>query len=151
LLYKATRDEFLASRFHQLCDDKGPTMTVVKSTEGWMFGGFTTQSWKGDHVYKTDPQAFMFTLTNPHNIPATKFSIKDDKHHLAINANQHYGPLFGVGHDLIIRDNSNKDTEWPSYTDFPGSYQDTTGKGNTLFTGSKDFTSLDIEVYTLTK
>jgi len=148
LIYKATRSGFSASTFHQLCDDKGATMTVIKSSEGWMFGGFTTQSWSGNPVWKKDPQAFIFTLTNPHNIPATKFSIKDGEQQHAIYVHGGYGPTFGLGHDIHIINNSNTNTN--SHTN-PHSYHDTTGKGITLFTGSRHFTSWDIEVYTIIK
>ena len=44
LLYRASRDGWAASNFHACCDNKGPTVTVVKSGES-IFGGFTEQSW----------------------------------------------------------------------------------------------------------
>ena len=45
LLYKASEHENKSRLFHECCDDKGPTLTIIKSTEGWIFGGYTTQSW----------------------------------------------------------------------------------------------------------
>jgi len=150
LLYKASRDGFSASTFHQLCDDKGGTMTIIKSRGGWLFGGFTAQSWKSstsNYEFKNDPQAFIFTLTNPHNIPSTKFIIKDQKR--AICAFRLWGPRFGGGADIHVDGNSNITSN--SYTTFPTSYMDTTSKGKTLFTGSLHFTTADIEVYALLK
>ena len=44
LLYRASRDGFAAECFHSRCDNKGPTVTIVKSGE-YIFGGFTEQSW----------------------------------------------------------------------------------------------------------
>ena len=44
LLFRASRDGFAASAFHSKCDNKGPTITVVKSGEN-IFGGFTEQAW----------------------------------------------------------------------------------------------------------
>ena len=41
LLFRASRDGFAASAFHSKCDNKGPTMTVVKSGGRNIFGGFT--------------------------------------------------------------------------------------------------------------
>ena len=32
LLYKASRDGFSAEKFHELCDHKGPTLTIYKSS-----------------------------------------------------------------------------------------------------------------------
>ena len=45
LLFRASRDGFDASAFHSKCDNKGPTITVVKSGEN-SFGGFTETAWK---------------------------------------------------------------------------------------------------------
>ena len=44
LLFRASRDGFAASAFHSTCDNKGPTITVVKSG-GNIFGGFTENAW----------------------------------------------------------------------------------------------------------
>ena len=46
LLYRASRDGWSSSDFHRLCDDKGPTITVVKVGKN-VFGGYTEQSWDG--------------------------------------------------------------------------------------------------------
>ena len=45
LLFRASRDGFAAATFHSRCDNKGPTVTIVKSGKN-VFGGFTEQSWK---------------------------------------------------------------------------------------------------------
>ena len=44
LLFRASRDGFAASAFHSKCDNKGPTITVVKSG-GNIFGGFAENAW----------------------------------------------------------------------------------------------------------
>ena len=44
LLFRASRDGFAATAFHSKCDNKGPTVTFVKS-ENNIFGGFTEVSW----------------------------------------------------------------------------------------------------------
>ena len=44
LLFRASRDGFAASEFHSKCDNKGPTVTVVKSGAN-IFGGFTEKPW----------------------------------------------------------------------------------------------------------
>ena len=44
LLFRASRNGFAASAFHSKCDNKGPTVTVVKSGAN-IFGGFTEKSW----------------------------------------------------------------------------------------------------------
>ena len=49
LLYRASEHGYTASSFHQYCDDQGPTLIVIKSSGGWIFGGYTTKSWKYHH------------------------------------------------------------------------------------------------------
>ena len=46
LLYRASRDGWAASNFHSCCDNKGPTVTVIKSGN-YIFGGYTEQHWDG--------------------------------------------------------------------------------------------------------
>ena len=50
LLYRASEHNFTAESFHKYCDDKGPTLILIKSNKGWIFGGYTTQSWTVDIV-----------------------------------------------------------------------------------------------------
>ena len=49
LLFRGSRDGFQAETFHSKCDNKGPTVTVVKSGN-YIFGGFTEISWNGKYV-----------------------------------------------------------------------------------------------------
>ena len=50
LLFQASRDGFAAEAFHSKCDNKGPTVTIVKSGE-FIFGGFTEVSWTSKIMY----------------------------------------------------------------------------------------------------
>ncbi len=152
LIYKATRDGFRAEDFHRCCDNKGPTITVIQSkNDNYLFGGYAEISWTGDGYLKKDPAAFLFTLTNPHGIPPSKFSGNPVEGwsvaHVADG-----GPYFGG----VVKDQnplidiglvSNADKR-NSTCSFPSSYLDTTGIGETLFTGTKNFMVKEIEVYT---
>ena len=51
LIYRTSEHGYTAKTFHEYCDDKGPTLVVIKSSEGWIFGGYTTQSWSGRCIY----------------------------------------------------------------------------------------------------
>ena len=52
LLYRASEHGYTAKSFHECCDNvKGPTLVIIKSSEGWIFGGYTTQSWSGMGIY----------------------------------------------------------------------------------------------------
>ena len=43
LLYRGTRDGFINEAFHSKCDDKGPTVFVVKLENNRRLGGFASQ------------------------------------------------------------------------------------------------------------
>ena len=51
LLYRASEHGYSAESFHEYCDAKGPTLVIIKSEGGWIFGGYTTQSWSGKSIY----------------------------------------------------------------------------------------------------
>ena len=44
LCWRTSRDGWSSSRFHSLCDEKGPTVTIVKVGK-YIFGGYTSLSW----------------------------------------------------------------------------------------------------------
>ena len=48
LCWRASRDGWDSSRFHSLCDEKGPTVTIVKVGK-YIFGGYTSLSWGKYH------------------------------------------------------------------------------------------------------
>ena len=46
LLYRSSEHGYTAESFHEYCDNvKGPTLIVINSSGGWIFGGYTTKSW----------------------------------------------------------------------------------------------------------
>ncbi len=40
LQYRASRDGWNASDYHRFCDDKGPTLTLIMTTNNVLCGGF---------------------------------------------------------------------------------------------------------------
>jgi hypothetical protein len=145
LLYRGTRDGFSASTFHRRCNGSGPTISVIKSSSGYIFGGYNPNSWTSSGNYQKASGSFLFSLTNAWSTSPTKFSWNRD--HGPCDRPR-YGPTFGDGHDLHISDACN--TNQCSYSHFPYSYQDTMGKGNNTFAGSKYFSVSEIEVFKLT-
>jgi len=144
LLYKASVDGYAASDFHRACDNKGPTLTLIRSKNGFVFGGYSVLPFDSTtNGYKNHSEGFIFTLSNPHNIPPTKYPRKQQST-FAIFSYSTYGPTFGNGHDIYVANNSNQNST--SYTNFPYAYEDSTGKGQNTFTGAKYFTTTDIEV-----
>ncbi|KAG0269644.1 BTB/POZ domain-containing protein 19, partial [Linnemannia exigua] len=55
LQYRASRDGFDAHNFHMSCDQRGPTLTVVRADNGTIFGGYNSSSWSShpSGVYST--------------------------------------------------------------------------------------------------
>jgi hypothetical protein len=62
LLYSGSTHGWKQSKFHELCDEKGPTITVMKSKAGRVFGGFAMQSWDSKTRWKADEKAFIYSI-----------------------------------------------------------------------------------------
>ncbi|KAL9655394.1 hypothetical protein ABK040_011235 [Willaertia magna] len=103
LLWQGTRDGFDANTFHTKCDDKGPTITIIKTGCGSIFGGYTSVNWNNNsNSYQTDSNAFLFSLHLPGRSIPYKFPISSTGN--AIFCNASYGPTFGGGQDLTVTD-----------------------------------------------
>ena len=44
-LYSTKKDGDNPSKFHEKCDGKNPTITIIKTKKGYRFGGYTTIPW----------------------------------------------------------------------------------------------------------
>jgi hypothetical protein len=128
-------------------------------TKGNVFGGFTPVKWespkwngklgKEDNRRKADYslRSFLFTLQNPHNIPARRFALKAEEKWRAIWCISDGGPYFG---HLAVSDTCNANTS--SWTSLGTVYTNDTGlDGITVFTGSKHFHAKEIEVFEITE
>ena len=139
LFYKATRDGFTLKDFQLKCYGKGKAWVIISDVKGNVFGGYTSIGWKGSYARVEDPASYVYTLVNPHGIPPTKYNPQENSLCIRDYGNIHFG------RDLYIVENSNSNNE--SYTNFPSYYIDTTGKGNTTFTGDLYFQIKEIEVW----
>jgi len=147
LIYRATQDGFDAAQFHSKCDHKSTTFIVIKSTSGYVFGGYTQQDWSGNYINKMDANAFLFSFINKENKPCV---IKCHQPANAICCYAAFGPRFGEGADLYICNNSNVSNE--SYSNLGGSYShpDFTygmNEAQSFLAGSYNFQTTEIEVY----
>ena len=61
LLLNTKKDGDLTSTFYQKCGNKCPTMLFVKTTNGDIFGGYTTQLWSKSG-FSADEKSFVFSL-----------------------------------------------------------------------------------------
>ena len=81
LLYRASRNGWAASNFHSCCDNKGPTVTVVKSGN-YIFGGYTEQHWDGKSYLKEPIVNWDRTIHNRkavRSLPLKHFDVLKDK------------------------------------------------------------------------
>ena len=146
LLYRGTRDGMSADIFHNKCNNKGPTISLFKNENGYIFGGYVSIDWTSYNNYKSAPDSFIFTLTNMYNISPTKFPNSDTRY--SIYDYSAYGPTFG-NHAIYIgfKNNSN-------HTYLPNSYTDVLGKGYSILKGDNNdfhFYLNEIEVFKLIK
>ena len=77
LLYRGSRDGMSGDAFHNRCNNKGPTISLIKNENGYIFGGYASIDWTSKGGYKSAPDSFIFTLTNKYNIEPTKFPNTD--------------------------------------------------------------------------
>jgi hypothetical protein len=124
LLYRASRDGFTASAFHSKCDGKANTVTIIKTNSNYVFGGYTAAKWGANNDYtQVDSSAFLFSLRRNGTSNNHKFQII--KAESAIFGWSVYGPTFGGGFDIYIKDRSN--IHAGSYSNLGNSYQCPTG------------------------
>ena len=90
LLYRMSRDGIEYSKFHNLCDNKGATITLIKLEDGNILGNYTPLSWDSTNIWKNDLNMFIFNLTE--NIKC----IKNNQDSYGIYCRSDYGPYAGV-------------------------------------------------------
>jgi hypothetical protein len=103
-IFRGSRDGFSSHTFHQKCDGKGPTIVIVKSEFGNIFGGFSPISWGKSG---NDLSTFLFSLKNWTGM-SFKFCQKNNTNVGSIESKDNNGPIFGSfnsKYDLSISDN----------------------------------------------
>jgi len=118
---------------------------VVRSTTGHTFGGYAHAPWTSVENYTNAAGCFLFLVENPHNDAPTCFECNNAVH--AMRGGATFGPSFGTGRDLGIHSGSDAAQ---SHTNFPNSYTDTLGRGAATFTGARNYTPEDYEVWAVT-
>ena len=88
LLYKMSRDGNKFATFHKLCDNKGKTLILIKSSEGFVIGGFTPLDWNTISLWKNNNDTFLFSLTNK------KIYKKTGDNRASIYCYEDFGPWF---------------------------------------------------------
>jgi hypothetical protein len=147
LIYRGSVDGFGAADFHRKCDGVANTLTVIKSSSGNIFGGYTNAAWDTSNSWKGDSGAFIFSFKDKMylrlNVRRTGFSIYCTPSVLA---------LFGGRNDILISDQCNKSTN--SFSNLGHTYELPTGltfgsdAAQSFLAGSYHFQVEEIEVFT---
>jgi len=130
--------------------NQGPTLTVIRSTGGYIFGGFCDTAWSSNTNFKKLPYAFLYTLRCHSGLVPTKMRLKQKNDSYAVKHKISRGPIFGAGAGIRVSDNANIGAS--SYTCVGGSYECPAGQTETLFlTGHEYFQASEVEVFSVQK
>jgi hypothetical protein len=146
LLYRGSRDGFGAGDFHSLCNGHQNTVTLISSTNHCIFGGYTPLAWGSESGWVSDPslKSFVFTIKNPHNLPARIFKQKAET--CAIYDHNSYGPVFGDNCTLRVSDDCRSSNG--GYSKFGSCYPNDTGiADDAVLAGARNFAVEEIEVF----
>ena len=119
LLYKVSRDGDRISTFTEKVSKKCPTIILIKTTDDYKFGGYTSQQWNmtGSYTYIKDELAFIFSLNKKKkysikNNNCSKYAICGDPNHFA----------FGGAHEFSIRDQCTTNNNSQDYGGYSHTY-----------------------------
>ena len=160
LLYRASEHNYLASKFHQLCDGKGETVTIIKSNFKNIFGGFTKIPWSSDNEFHGNKgESFLFLLKSTDTIQTCPHVWNHRDRGCGKNEVFHgksTGPAFGSGLDIVIADKCNEAKSgnveaWEKYSYCNGFSYYSKGQGKVLCGGnldeSQDYSTFLVEEY----
>eukprot|EP00043_Microstomoeca_roanoka_P020559 m.251052 g.251052 ORF g.251052 m.251052 type:complete len:4501 (+) comp17182_c0_seq1:360-13862(+) len=124
--FRASEDGWSAGTFHNLCDNKGPTITIAHTSSaggpsGRIFGGYSPVSWNSySSRYYEGIDAFLFRFNDAGDFERTDALSSPSN---AIYSRSSYCPTFGGGHDLHIDSTCRRGYTSPSsYTRVAGDY-----------------------------
>lgn len=130
LLYLASRDGFFNNVFHKKVDLKGPTLTLVMTSDGRVFGGYASVPWAAGTTGKlvADPLAFLVSLSDGKGRPPIKIPQADSSPEDAVFHDPDLGPCFNrpLGLQLDILAYSSSDFCKNAKYRIPPGYDDRT-------------------------
>lgn len=133
LIFRASRDGFNSSDFHQKCDNRVNTVSIILTKNGRRFGGFTDLKWDQSNQYKVGGNSFIFSLDN-HEI-----YYKDELYNYEIGCYSFYGTNFARFY--LLNNCNNKYNEERKY------YYNCPKNVEYILSLNKEFLVEDYEVY----
>ena len=100
-LYRGSRDGLSGSAFHSKCDDKGCTLTIIETTDGKVFGGYSNTPWSSSDSWTAANKAFLFALSGSGISSPCKMKLTGVSDQKAICNHSLFGPVFGRGNMLV--------------------------------------------------
>jgi hypothetical protein len=105
LILRGSRDGFTSNKFHEICDNRSCTITIIKvKGNNQILGGYNPFEWKSDRSYDTTKESFIFSFKNGVDINEHILSRVLNESYAIFN-DYTYGPSFGSA-DLILRGDS---------------------------------------------
>ena len=96
LMYRASRDGWNPKDFHRHCDAAKRSITLIRSTVGYLCAGYTGLSWFSEHPeHVRDPEAFVCSLTKEMRV------FRPDNPDVAIYRFAYQGPIWGSALGVI--------------------------------------------------
>ncbi len=156
--YRASRDGFDEQNFDTKFYEETNTLTIIKTTNGNIFGVFAEKAWTQSPV--VDTKAFIISLINKENKP---FKAMTTPVHPYQSSGLNYYALYSsnemsFGHDSCqvtfdISISSNSNANQSSYFEFGYAFQHQdypagSAKAQAILAGSKNFQTIEIEVFT---
>jgi len=142
LFFRASRDGYDATSFHGKSDNKGPTLTVIKSGN-YIFGGYNPENWHQSSSYISSG-CWIYALDNPQNF-CCKFMQNGSS---GAYCGSGYGPTWGGGHDLHVNGSMQSNSNYSSPNSFTQPASGFSGSfSNSTLAGSYNFTVSELEVW----
>ena len=143
LLYRCSVDGDSISEYHNKCDKHNNLLFLVETSENRKFGGYTSLYYCQSGGYKTDNNAFIFSLNNKEN-----YYIKKGKKAICLD---NRGPVFGQngtnGSEFHIMNSNPCLTGYNSYDDTGKNNCYNYGRRKHVLAGKLEFVVLDFEVF----
>jgi hypothetical protein len=61
-LFRGSEHEFSVAAFHRLCDNKGPTVVLIRAKNGRIASGYSCASWKCGNTAEANPSGFLCAI-----------------------------------------------------------------------------------------
>ena len=129
----------------------GAIITVIRSSDGFIFGGFADKPWTSANKWCESDKSFLFSLKSPSNeVGTAKMRIMQNMCSYAMLHHSSLGPIFGGvpfggGRDFCIYSDANNNSN--SSSNLGHTYEIPPGQTNIFLVGSKNFKVSEIEVF----